>query len=35
MTLEELILKLLSLPDLNADHVHSLKREYARINKIS
>ena len=35
MTLEELVLTLLHTPDLNTDHVHSLKREYARINKIS
>ena len=35
MTLEQLVLTLLNTPDLNKDHVHSLKREYARINKIS
>lgn len=35
MTLEELVLTLLHTPDLDKDHVHSLKREYARLNKIS
>ncbi len=35
MTLEQLVLALLNIPDLNKDHVSSLKREYARINKIS
>lgn len=35
MSLEQLILNLLNTPNLDKDHIHAAKREYARINKIS